>query len=291
MKNLFYFAFIVLIVSSCSDNKQAEEERVNILQDSLNTVIDSLNGKLSGQDSSVQAFIEGYNVIQENLDLIKEKEKILAETSKEDAETRKNKQDQIVADIQAIYDALNKNKQQLEGLKSSLSKANQKNANLKAQLQKFTERITAQLEAKEAQVADLKTQLEGLNVELTDLKTTYEETVEESQKKTEKLNTAYYTFGQAKELIKNGVLTKSGGFIGIGKIEKMKEDFNKTYFTKINIEESKVIVLSAKKAKIITTHPANSYKLQGLDGSADKLIITDAESFWSVSKYLVIVTE
>mgnify|MGYP000874925023 CR=1 FL=1 len=109
--------------------------------------------------------------------------------------------------------------------------------------------------------------------------------------KTEKLNTAYYAFGTSKELIKNNVLTKEGGFIGMGKTAKMKSDFNKAYFTKVDASVFTEIVLSAKKAKLVTTHPAGSYKIEGAEGKAEKLVITNAEDFWSASKYLVIVVE
>ena len=126
---------------------------------------------------------------------------------------------------------------------------------------------------------------------MTNLKVTYNETVQESAVKTEKLNSAYYAFGTAKELIKNGVLTKEGGFIGMGKTEKMKADFNKTYFTKIDISATNSLVLSGKKAKVITTHPASSYKIQGTDGKAERIVITNPDDFWSASKYLVIVID
>ena len=51
------------------------------------------------------------------------------------------------------------------------------------------------------------------------------------------------------------------------------------------------IALNAEKAKLITTHPTGSYKIEGAEGKADKLIITDADAFWSSSKYLVVVVE
>jgi hypothetical protein len=126
---------------------------------------------------------------------------------------------------------------------------------------------------------------------MTNLNVNYEEATQESAVKTEKLNTAFYAFGTSKELIKNGVLTKEGGFIGIGKIQKMKDDFNKNYFTKVDVSTTNTLVLGAKKAKLITTHPSGSYKIEGADGKAEKLVITNSEEFWGTSKYLVIVVE
>lgn len=215
---------------------------------------------------------------------------MVAEASK-DAETRKSKEQQIVSDIQSIYDALNQSKQRLAALRSKLNKTDKENAEAQKQLQLFIDRLQADLNAKETEITDLKTQLEQLNVEMTNLKVNYTEAVQESAVKTEKLNTAYYAFGTSKELIKNGVLTKEGGFIGLGKIAKMKADFNKLYFTKIDISTTNSLVVSGKKAKVITTHPAGSYKLQGPEGKVEKIVITNPDEFWSVSKYLVIVIE
>jgi Txe/YoeB family toxin of Txe-Axe toxin-antitoxin module len=137
----------------------------------------------------------------------------------------------------------------------------------------------------------LKTQLEKLNVELSEVSMNYVAAQQLLEDKTGKLNTAYYAFGTSKELVKQGVLTKEGGFIGIGKAEKLKDDFNKSYFTKIDISETPSIALACKKAKLITIHPTGSYKFEGPDGKIEKLIITNPEEFWSASKYLVVEVE
>lgn len=284
MKKLVYLlAFLPFVVTSCGNGG---EEGVLSVEDSLTAVSGGQAVRIGKQDSSIQSFIRGFNEIQDNLDEIKRKEKIVSENSK-DPESRKTKEQQIVDDIQSIYDIMNKNKQRLAAMKSKLKESNKKND----ELEKFIARLTTEIEEKDAQINDLKGQLERLNVEMTALNLNYEEAVQESSVKTEKLNTAYYAFGTSKELIKNNVLTKEGGFIGMGKTAKMKEDFNKGYFTKVDISVLTEVVLGAKKAKLITTHPAGSYKIEGADGRAEKIVITNAEDFWSASKYLVVVVE
>jgi predicted nuclease with TOPRIM domain len=283
MKKIFYLIALIPFAFGCGGNKQ---NGVLSAEDSLTAVNGGQQVRIHDQDSSIQSFIKGFNEIQDNLDIIKEKEKIVTAASK-DAETRKTKQEQIVEDIQSIYDIMNKNKQRLSAMRTKLNKSNKKNE----ELEKFITRLTAEIESKDGQIADLKTQLEQLNVAMTNLNTNYQEVTQESEIKTEKLNTAFYAFGTSKELIKNGVLTKEGGFIGLGKIQKMKEDFNKTYFTKVDVSTTNSIILGAKKAKLITTHPAGSYKFEGTDGKAEKLTIINAEDFWSVSKYLVVVID
>ena len=283
MKKLFYLIAIMPFAFGCGNENK---EGVLSAEDSLRAVSGGQTVRIHDQDSSIQSFIRGFNEIQDNLDVIKEKEKIVTENSK-NAETRKTKEDQIVADIQSIYGVMNKNKQRLASMKAKLKDSNKKNE----ELEKFITRLTSEIEEKDAQINSLKEELERLNVEMTNLNLNYQEEVQASDVKTEKLNTAYYAFGTAKELIKNNVLTKEGGFIGLGKSQKMKEDFNKDYFTKIDISTVDVIPLGAKKAKFITTHPAGSYKIEGADGKAEKLVITNPEDFWSASKYLVIVIE
>jgi hypothetical protein len=86
------------------------------------------------------------------------------------------------------------------------------------------------------------------------------------------------------------VISKEGGFIGIGKTTKVKDDFNKDYFTKINIESTTAINIGAKRAKILSSHPSGSYKLIG-EKPVEKLEITNPQEFWSNSKYLVISIE
>jgi hypothetical protein len=283
MKKLIYLIAFLPLAFGCGNEKH---ENVLSAEDSLRAVSGGYQVRIQDQDSSIQTFIQGYNEIQSNLDAIKEKEKIVSNNSKT-AETRKAKADQIVEDIQQMYDIMNKNKQRLASLKGQLAS----NKNKSAELEKFITRLQTDIETRDAQINDLKTQLEQLNVAMTNLNTSYQEVTQESQSKTEKLNTAYYTFGTAKELTKNGVLTKEGGFIGLGKTQKVKEDFNKTYFTKVDISTTNSITLGAKKAKLITSHPVESYKFEGENGKADKLNILNPEEFWSSSKYLVIVVD
>ena len=67
------------------------------------------------------------------------------------------------------------------------------------------------------------------------------------------------------------------------------DDFNKDYFTKIDIRVTKVIKLYSKKAELKTSHPAGSYTLDKDAQGQYTLRITNPQSFWSVSRYLVIV--
>jgi len=287
MKKIKHFAFFVIIiltnflVSNCSKGSDDSE---NSIKDSIENVSSNLNGKLNEKDAAIQELVSSFNEIQENLNTIKEKEKIISKvTSDGDV---KSKEDQIKEDIQSIYDLMAKNKDRIGSLSKKL-----KNSKLQIDgLEKMIENMQATLNLKDSEIEELKTKIEGLNVELSNLATNYKSVENESNQKTEIINTAFYAIGTAKELKENNVITKEGGIIGLGKTTKLSSDFNKEYFTKINIEKTTSINLGAKKIKMLTTHPSNSYKLIG-EKPIEKLEITNTKEFWSASKYLVIILD
>ena len=68
----------------------------------------------------------------------------------------------------------------------------------------------------------------------------------------------------------------------------LESNFNKSYFTKIDIRVDKEIKLMSKSAKILTMHPSGSYTLQRNANKTYVLRITNPQIFWSTSKYLVV---
>lgn len=269
-----------LFVSSCGDKEKEE----NPLADSLKEVNSGLSGKLNEKELALQEFISTFNEIQENLNTIKEKEKIV--TSSSTTGDVKSKEDQIKEDIQAIYDLMGKNKSRIASLSKKL-----KDSKLKIEgMQLMIENLQNSLNMKDEEINELKNKIESLNIELSNLNTEYKDLQGENEVKTAALKAAYYAFGTSKELKEKNIITKEGGFIGLGKSTKVKDDFNKEYFTKVDMDQTTSINIGAKKAKIITTHPSGSYKLIG-EKTVERIEITKPEEFWSVSKYLVIIIE
>lgn len=274
-------SFGSLLFTSCGNGDKKNE---NPLADSLQNVNGALNGKLSEKEAALQEFIASFNEIQENLNAIKEKEKIVSSASSNS--DIKNKEDQIKEDIQSIYDLMAKNKDRIGSLSKKL-----KDSKLKLEgMEKMIENLQTTINMKDGEIEELKNKIEGLNIELSSLSTNYKAVESESAQKTEALNTAYYAIGTSKELKEKKVISKEGGFIGLGKTTKVSSDFNKEYFTKINITQTTTINLGAKKVKLLTTHPSSSFKLIG-EKPIEKLEITDPKEFWSSSKYLVIVID
>jgi len=287
LMKIIKLAIIAVVISAaslftttgCSGDKDE-----NPLADSLSGVNGELNGQLSQKEKALQEFINSFNEIQDNLNQIKEKEKIVSKQSQ--SGDVKSKEESIKEDIQAIYDLLAKNKNRIGSLTKKLKNAKSKISGL----EQMIATLQAQVDAKDSEIATLKAELESKNIELSNIQMNLETVEAESSAKTVKLNSAYYAIGTVKELKEKGVINKVGGFIGLGKSTKLNDDFNKDYFTKIDVSAVSSISIGAKKAKLLSNHPTSSYKLVG-EKSVEKIEILNAEDFWSNSKYLVITIE
>ncbi len=282
---LFTIIASMLWFTSCNTHEE-ELKQLQQQQDSLKKV-------LTEKDSVVDEFFSAFNEIQENLNTIKQKENII-NVDATNFENTPEVKDQINKDIQTIYDLLQANKDKLKRLQRRMHSAGIK---IKS-LQKTIASLEKQLQAKDVEIADLKKKLEALNIQINVLETNVDSLSIENAKKEQTINTqdqqlhtAYYVIGSKKELLEKKIITKTGGFVGIGRIVKLQEELNTSYFTTIDIREMKEIPILAKKAQIVTSHPKSSYELVTKDGKVEKLIIKDPEKFWSISKYLVIMVK
>ena len=243
---------------------------------------------LDGKGELIVDFMSSMNEIQANLSTIKERENIIAARfDKGNMEMNNSMKDDIIGDIDLINNLLIDNKEKMADLQSKFRRST-KESNLKiAELETMIENLVKQMELKDSEIATLHSQLAEANKQLVVMFDEYNNRLEELGNKEDVLNTAYYCYGSSKELKAQGVISKKGGFIGIGKTAQLSEDFNKDYFTQIDISLIKEIDITGDEVKLITNHPTESYRIEGEEG-ARKLVIVDSEYFWASSKYLVI---
>jgi chromosome segregation ATPase len=246
------------------------------------------------KDSTINLLFQAFNEIEENLEMIKSKQAVISQNAKDNPEKNPNVRDRINEDIKIINDLMDRNKRAVASLNKKLKAANMK----LAEFEKTIARMNKQIEEKDGEINTLKDNLTKMNFKVEELNARLDTAKVESQKKTEviesktaELNTAYYVFGTKKELVEKGIITKTGGFIGIGKGKKLSDDINKSYLTKVDITKLKEIPLNVKKAEIVTAHASSSYRLESKDKKVEKLVIVDAAKFWEASKILVIIVD
>jgi len=243
---------------------------------------------LAEKDSLLNGMFKSFNQIQDNLDAIKQREGVMKMRS---TENQQDLRENITQDIQQIEALMEENNQELDNLKARLSSSNVK----LAEFQKLINNLNQELAFKNQQLEKLRSLLGEKKIELGQLYFALDSLTFANQMKDQKIkdqeetiNTAYYAYGTYKELKEKNVLTKEGGFLGLGRKEDLKNDFNKEYFSKIDIRKQKSFLIYAKKAELITNHPDESYEFRG-DKGVDSLVVLDPDKFWRASKYCVIV--
>ena len=285
MKKILLAAVVVIMASGCHDYKADA--------DKLQQEKTALNASVSYKDSTITAFLSSFNEIENNLAAIEIKRATLAKSA-ENGELKGTQMERINENILSINELIKENKQKIASLTASLKKSNVKVHGFEAMIAK----LKLQIEEKDKQVADLNTQLAEMNTKVEKLNTdvstlTADNTTKQVfiEEQTSKLNQAYYTTGTFKELQTKQVMKKTGGILGIGATKKVNSDFNKESFTAIDITKVQTIPVDAKDAKLLTTHPSDSYTIEHKGNMVNDILITNPEKFWAASKYLVVVTD
>lgn len=279
MKKVLFMATMAMMLFSCNEgfngNQVSDRER-----DSLRNIIDQ-------KDSEINDLMGTFNEIQQGFDLINEAEGRV--NMMRDGSENNSSAANIRENMDFIQQTLDENKRKIEELQSKLKNSSINSNKLKEAINSLTQQLNeknAELESLRAQLAEKDVKIEELAGTVTSLKDENAQVKQEKEATEEiarnqdaQLNTAWYVFGTSKELKAEGILNKG---------EVLQGNYNKNYFTKIDIRKVNVIPLESKSASILTNHPAGSYTLLKDGKGQYTLRITDAAKFWSVSKYLVV---
>ena len=276
MKKIVFIALCVSAIGFIAcQNKNAENANVN------NERVDSLHRIITQKDNEINDMMSTLNEIQEGIRQVSEAENRV--TIVKDGEST-NKASQIRENIQFISNQMKRNRELVSKLRQQLRESSIKGDKLKETL----DGLVQQLDAKDRELQQLREELAQKDIHIQELNNVSTLT-EESQKQTQtistqdkQLHTAFYVFGTKSELKAQNILAGD---------RVLQANFNKNYFTKVDIRVDKEIKLYSKSAKLLTAHPASSYTL---DKDANKqyvLRITNPDSFWSTSKYLVVLVK
>jgi predicted nucleic acid-binding Zn-ribbon protein len=283
-------AFIILLVAGIivfSHNKSEHNKLLNLME----TQKTSLTDKVTARDSVISEWITTFDDIQSNINLIKEKEKLITVNSS-NAEISNDKKRQVLEDIKTINTLLEQNKKKIASLNAQLKKSG---GTIKVLQTKISE-LEATMKQNENEISELKTSLvnkkfevEQLNTQVTVMQDTIAKKDEKISNQTYEMNKVFYICGTYKELKAKGLLTKEGGFIGLGKTESLTGNFSDNLFEQIDLTQVKLIPVNAKNAKLISDHPAGSYEfIRDKDKKIEAIVIKDPSLFWKASKYAVV---
>ena len=300
MKKLFFIAACVLSLAACNQDKKPAISPEQIQNDSLRAIITARDNEINDMMGTLNEIQQGFAEINEaenrvtvakdgggrdKTAVIKENIQFIAQRMQENRDLIKKLQEQLRTtgfkgeQMQKAIESLNaqlvEKDKELRALRAELEK---KNIHIKE--------LDQTISGLNSDVAALQTDKQNLQTDKQNLQTEKQNLQNESNRKTEtintqdkQLNTAWFAFGTKKELKRQNVLVK-------GKV--LQGSFNKNYFTKIDIRETRELKLYSNNAKILTSHPTSSYSLTKDASGQYVLRISDPATFWSTSKYLVV---
>ncbi len=278
-----------MILSCNSNNETISENKIIIdsLQSELNSKDKELNSlefdKLNN-DSIVNQYALYIQRIKNNINEINNQESII--------NNAKSKEEFYKADTTNIINAIKIMSEKLienESMISELNNAVKLEKNKNSQFAKRVTELSTEVAKSNREIYFLREELNSLNSSFEAIFNKYNEQNKKISFLNNKLNEIAYVIGTKSELLDNGVLTKSGGLIGLGKSRKLNSDFNTNYFTFSTKQDLKSIVLGYKSVKLMTPHPSESYKIsKNTNELIDSLLIFNVENFWKNSKFLVL---
>ena len=283
MKKLMIAVLCLLTLVACKQNSNnAAELALQQQRDSLTRIIEQ-------KDNEIDDMMATMNDIQEGFRAINEAEQRVTIASNGEGVSEA---ESIRENMQFIQNQMQQNRELISKLRNQLRQSSVRADQLRRTLENLTQQLEekdnqlrqlqAELEAKDVQIGELNQQVNTLSNNVNDLK---EESTQKSQTITsqdKQLNTAWFVYGTKKEL-------KEQRIIEDGKV--LRSNFNRDYFTKIDIRIDKEIRLYSRSAKILTAHPQSSYTLLQDANKQYILRITNPQLFWSTSKYLVVLVK
>lgn len=285
MKKLIGFVILSLLSFSfygCKDNKKPAETLAFSQEDSLKKVIAQKDNEMNDMMGTLNEIQDGFRAINEaenRVNIAKEGEGA-------------NREQQMRENIQFISTTMTRNRELIAKLRNQLQQSSVKGDALKKALDDMTkqleskntelQKLRVELDAKDIHISELDETINNLNSNVSNLSTESSKKSQTINIQDQQLNTAWFVFGTKKELKEQRILMDD---------KVLQSNFNKSYFTKIDIRVDKEVKLYSKSAKILTMHPSSSYSLERDANKQYVLRITNPEIFWSTSKYLVVLVK
>lgn len=276
------FTALMLMVSVLFSSCTSTAKKNSLVQER-----DSLTNELTVRNAEMDKMMSVLSEVQDGIDAINKAENRINLVQKENGKSAK---EQVSEDMQFIEDRMAQNREKIERLTKLLNSSKYSNSKLK----KIVSGMKQQLDEAKGRISDLEQELKFKNEfvqkqaqEINSLNssnsllldnTAAKEEVIANQDET--LHEAYFAFGTKRELKKEKILVKSKVLVD--------PSMHQSYFTKIDIRDFKSLDLYDNHAKLLTSHPTDSYKLIKNEDGDYVLHILNVDNFWSSSKYLVV---
>jgi DNA repair exonuclease SbcCD ATPase subunit len=281
MKKIAYLviaATVIVMATSCNGGSASMKEQ-----------LDSLQTAYEQQTADYNELNEYLGVIATGLDSIALQEGQILRSDESPALSR----EQLKQNLDTYRQTLQNQRERITVMEKKLQTSQKYSAHLKS----IIATMKQQLAQKDEEIANLRRLVDDKNMDITKLK----ENVKILQQRNEmqaglivsqaetissqdaSIHTAFIKIGTKKELKQQGLLT--GGFLKKTKVDFTKID--KSLFKAVDIRNTEKIEIPAKKAKLVTPQPKDSYRIDLVHNSL-VLSVINPDKFWGISNFVII---
>jgi len=271
-------ALVAFMLSSCVEKSKKYQQ---LMAEKEAVVLENKN-----IEKEYNAALGIISDVENNLRAIRDAEGLMMMQSENNTQ-----RDQLNSELIQIKETMAINRARLDSLSNVIEKSNKDRSQLRSTIKK----LQAQLAEKEATIAAMQEQLAQKDQEIAGLNTKVDvlnENLNVANMKNEEqsrliadqiveMNKVYYIGASKKELKEKGILTSK--YI-------LRQEVPADAFTMVDKREVKEITFEAKKVKVLSAHPLESYTIATVDNGT-AIQITNPDLFWSVTKYLVVITK
>ena len=282
MKKVLYLLCCTLLAGCGQKTDNTKDLALAQQRDSLESIIQQKDNEINDIMGTLNDIEAGFRAINEAEQRVSVARQVEGTSSSE----------RIRENMRYIQQAMQQNRELINKLRNQVRQGNVHSE----QLRRTVDNLARQMEEKDTQIRHLQAELQAKDVQIGELteqvndlsnnvSTLREETTQKSQTistQDKQLNTAWFVYGTKSELKEQKILQD-------GKV--LQSNFNREYFTKIDIRVDKEIRLYSRSAKLLTSHPASSYTLEQDAQKQYVLRIQNPQLFWSTSKYLVVLVK
>lgn len=249
---------------------------------------------VNSRDSTINEWLATSYQIEKDIALIKQKENYFNVNKQKlnNSELSTDQRLKLIDDINYVKSLIDNNKKKIKILNDKLKL----NGEIIVGLQDKINMLDSILNHNDFELIKMKNIINVKDIKITKLNTKVDSistiVVEKNQIIVDQIkekNKAYLLIDTFKNLQSKNITTKTGGFIGIAERKSLTSTFKDSLFTCVDLTKYNIIPIGAKSAKLLTNHPADSYKMIYDTKNYISLIeILNPTEFWKISKYCVV---
>jgi uncharacterized protein YukE len=285
---LFSIVLLALLMS-CNTETKKENETLKAQTLVLQQENDAFKTNTKKLNASIESYKKTLKEIDDNLRSIDKNATMVGNINAENSDSKDVKKD-IMARIASIKALIDNSKLKVLALDRSLNELRKKYGDQSEEVLQLSKEIKEQSKVIIEKEIEFKLLVAEHETDIDELQASYDQQVLLTQQLSEIINRAFYVSGTSKELKAKEVVDVEGGFIGLGRVKVLNANSSDGLFKQIKKDATDTLTFNGKSAKLVTEHPADSYKLEST-ATNTSLIILDRSAFWKSGNYLVVETK